>query len=87
MWQIRTSSGSVEEVFGESSNLIALYFNEGKMLADFAMVIGVASVPKTWQNKQLPNVFLSHIITKEILGRNVALTSFVGRIAIIVTIK
>jgi hypothetical protein len=25
------------------------------------------------------------IITKEILGRNVALTSFVGRIAIIVT--
>jgi hypothetical protein len=28
MWQIRTTSGSVEEVFGESSNLIALNFNE-----------------------------------------------------------
>jgi hypothetical protein len=29
MWQIRTVSGSVEEVLGESSNLIALNFNEG----------------------------------------------------------
>jgi hypothetical protein len=29
MWQIRTASGSVEEVLGESSNLIALKFNEG----------------------------------------------------------
>jgi len=27
-WQIRTASGSVEEVLGESSNLIALNFNE-----------------------------------------------------------
>ncbi len=29
MWQIRTASGSIEEVLGESSNLIALKFNEG----------------------------------------------------------
>ncbi|CAM6014511.1 unnamed protein product [Sphagnum balticum] len=29
MWQIRTASGSVEEVLGESSNLITLKFNEG----------------------------------------------------------
>jgi hypothetical protein len=29
MWQIHTPSGSVEEVLGESSNLIALNFNEG----------------------------------------------------------
>jgi hypothetical protein len=29
MWQIRTVSGSIEEVFGESSDLIALNFNEG----------------------------------------------------------
>jgi hypothetical protein len=29
MWQICTASGSVEEVLGESSNLIALNFNEG----------------------------------------------------------
>ncbi len=28
MWQIRTASGSVEEVFGESSDLITLNFNE-----------------------------------------------------------
>jgi hypothetical protein len=28
MWQIRTTSGSIEEVFGKSSNLIALNFNE-----------------------------------------------------------
>ncbi len=30
MWQICTASGNIEEVFGESSNLIALNFNEGK---------------------------------------------------------
>ncbi len=29
MWQIRTASGNVEEVLGESSDLIALKFNEG----------------------------------------------------------
>jgi hypothetical protein len=29
MWQIRTACGSAEEVLGESSNLIALNFNEG----------------------------------------------------------
>jgi len=28
MWQIRTTSGSIEEVLGESSNLITLNFNE-----------------------------------------------------------
>ncbi len=29
MWQIRTASGNVKEVLGESSDLIALNFNEG----------------------------------------------------------
>jgi len=29
MWQIHIASGSVEEVFKESSNLIALNFNKG----------------------------------------------------------
>jgi hypothetical protein len=29
MWQIRTANGSVEEVLGESSDLITLKFNEG----------------------------------------------------------
>jgi len=29
MWQICTASGSVEEVLGESSDLISLNFNEG----------------------------------------------------------
>ncbi len=29
MWQIHTASGSVEEVVGESLDLIALNFNEG----------------------------------------------------------
>jgi hypothetical protein len=29
MWQIHTASGSVEEVLGESSDLITLKFNEG----------------------------------------------------------
>jgi hypothetical protein len=29
MWQIHTASGSVGEVLGENSDLIALTFNEG----------------------------------------------------------
>jgi hypothetical protein len=29
MWQICIASGNIEEVFGESSDLIALNFNEG----------------------------------------------------------
>jgi hypothetical protein len=31
-----------------------------KMLVDFAMVIEVAFVSRTWQNKQLPDVIFSH---------------------------
>jgi hypothetical protein len=31
-----------------------------KMLVDFAMVIGVASIMGTWQNKQLFDVLFSH---------------------------
>jgi hypothetical protein len=31
-----------------------------KMLEDFTMVIGVASIPGTWQNKQLLDVPFSH---------------------------
>ncbi len=31
-----------------------------KMLLDFAVVIGVASVSRTWQKKQLPDVLFSH---------------------------
>jgi len=30
------------------------------MLVDFAMVIGVASVSETLQNRQIPNVLFSH---------------------------
>jgi hypothetical protein len=48
------------------------------MLIDFAVVIGVTFIPGTWQNRQLLNVPLPTIITKQILGRNVALISFVG---------
>jgi len=32
MWQIRTASGSVEKVLGESSDLTAFNFNEGTYL-------------------------------------------------------
>jgi hypothetical protein len=56
-----------------------------KMLANFVMVIRVASFLGTWPKKNfMMSVFLT-IITKEILGRNVAFTSFVGKIATIVT--
>jgi hypothetical protein len=54
------------------------------MLVDFAVVIIVISIPETWQNNSFLMSFFSTIIVKEILGRNVALTSFVGRIAIVV---
>jgi hypothetical protein len=33
---------------------------QGKMLADFTVVIGVTSIPRTCQNKQLHDVPLSH---------------------------
>jgi hypothetical protein len=58
---------------------------EWKMLADFVVLIKVVSVSKTWQNKQLHDVLFPTIITKEILGRNVAFLSFVSKIATIVT--
>ncbi len=55
-----------------------------KMLADFAMVIGIISVPKFSKTNSFLMSLFPTIITKEILGRNVALTGFVGRIAIVV---
>jgi hypothetical protein len=54
------------------------------MLADFVVVIGVVSIPETWQKKQLLDIPFATIITKKILGRNVTLTSFVVMIAIVV---
>jgi hypothetical protein len=39
------------------------------MLANFAVVIRVASISGTWQNKQLPNVSFSHNNHKEGLGQ------------------
>jgi hypothetical protein len=55
-----------------------------KMLADFAVVITIASVPGDWQKNNFLMSLFPTIITKKILERNVALTSFVGRIATIV---
>jgi hypothetical protein len=54
------------------------------MLTDFAVVIGVASALGTWQNRQFMMSLFPTIIIKEILGRNVALISFVGKIATVV---
>jgi hypothetical protein len=61
-----------------------LFKGQWKMLANFAVVIEVASVMGTWQNKQLPNVCLSHNNHKKGLRTNVAFTSSMGRIATIV---
>jgi hypothetical protein len=55
-----------------------------KMLVDFAMVIGVVSIPGTCQTNSFLMSFFPIIITKEIFGRNGALISFVGRITTIV---
>jgi hypothetical protein len=56
-----------------------------KMLIDFAMVIRVTFVPGTWQNKHFLMSLFPTIFTIDILGRNVALTSFVDRIVTILT--
>jgi hypothetical protein len=55
------------------------------MLVDFAMVIGVAFIPtKLGKTNGFLMSFFPTIITKEILGKNVTLISFVGRIATVV---
>jgi hypothetical protein len=54
------------------------------MLANFAVVIGVASVSKLGKIDRFLMSLFPTIITKEILEKNVALISFVGRIPTIV---
>jgi hypothetical protein len=54
------------------------------MLVDFAVVIGIASVSGTCKIDRFLMSLFPTIITKEILGRNVILISFVGRIAIVI---
>jgi len=54
------------------------------MLVNFVVVIGVTSVSRTWQNNSFLMSLFPTIIIKKILRRNVALISFVGRIATIV---
>jgi hypothetical protein len=56
-----------------------------KMLANFAVVIRVASVPGTCKTNNFLMSLFPTIITKDIIEKNVALISFVGRIAIVVT--
>jgi len=55
------------------------------MLVDFAMVIRIVSISGTWQNKHFLMALFPTIFTIEILGKNVAFTSFVGRIITILT--
>jgi hypothetical protein len=55
-----------------------------KMLADFVVVNEVAFALGTWQTDRFLMSLFPTIITKEILKRNVALTSFVGRIATVI---
>jgi hypothetical protein len=54
------------------------------MLANFAAIIEVASVLYLCKINGFMMSFFPTIITKEILGRNVAFISFMGRIATIV---
>ncbi len=56
-----------------------------KILVDFAVVIIVVPISKTWQNKQLLDVPLSHNNKKKIFKRIVAFTNFVGMIATLFT--
>ncbi len=54
------------------------------MLADFVVVIEVASVQELGKTNSFLMSLFPTIITKEILGKNVAFTNFVGRIVIVV---
>jgi len=40
--------------------LLLLVEGQQKMLVDFTMVIRFVFVPRTWQNKQFSDVFVSH---------------------------
>jgi hypothetical protein len=57
------------------------------MLADFVMLIGVASVWELGKTNNFMMSFFPTIITKEIFGRNVAFINFVGKIATIIAIR
>jgi hypothetical protein len=57
------------------------------MLADFAVIIEVASVLYLCKTNSFLMSFFFTIITKEILGRIVAFISFMGRIATVVARK
>jgi len=54
------------------------------MLADFAVVIKVASLWELGKTDRFLMSLFPTIITKEIFGKNVALISFVGMITTIV---
>jgi hypothetical protein len=54
------------------------------MLADFAVVIEVASVQELSKTNSFLMSLFPTIITKKILGKNVALINFVGRIGTVV---
>jgi hypothetical protein len=54
------------------------------MLIDFAVVIRIAFVSGTCKIDNFMMSFFPIIITKEILRRNVAFISFMGKIAIVV---
>jgi len=54
------------------------------MLVDFAVIIRVGSFQELGKTNSFSMSFFPTIITKEILGRNVTLNSFVGRITIVV---
>jgi hypothetical protein len=54
------------------------------MLVDFAVIIGVGSFQELGKTNSFSMSLFPTIITKEILGRNVTLNSFVGRITIVV---
>jgi len=55
-----------------------------KMLANFAVVIGVVSALELGKTDRFLMSLFPTIITKEVLGRNVTFTNFVGKIATVV---
>jgi hypothetical protein len=76
MWQIRTVSGSVQEVFRESLDLITLNFNEG---TDQALCLQVRCLVI---NATSYDVFIGqgHQVSQLTIGSNMCTTEWIGRL-------
>jgi hypothetical protein len=79
MWQIRTASGNIEEVLGESSDLIAFNFNES---TDHELCLQVICLVTnaTSYNVLIGQEALFHQVSQLTTGLNMRTTEWIGRL-------